>query len=224
MGRRFGIEPLIHFSILEQPAAASDCHAPVGLAASSAPVGVRQPLLVSKMSRWHSGNQVHHEGEHKMRKFACVAAVMSAALVGCTPTTSPTPTTQSPTSSTTATVTNPSRVELVGTGSWTPLADASVDVVGAEGTVIDADFWSSTACSGSGRRYTRVLLDGVELASAPLTVLPATGGVTEQSSSVRASRSVSTGAHRITVETRIDSGTSCVVVPGYWHLRVDTLR
>jgi len=158
-----------------------------------------------------------------MTRIALIIVVL-VATVACAPTTAPTTTAVSADPGAVVTLANPSRADLVGTGAWVPLPGASIAVQTGPGDVIDAEFWSSTACSGLGNRYVRVLVDGIELSSAPLTALPAASAVVEESTLVRGSTMAGSGTHQVSVETRIDPGTSCVVVPNYWHLRVDVLN
>ena len=157
-----------------------------------------------------------------MKRSALVVAVLVAA-VACAPTTAPTTTAVSADLGEVVTLANPDRADLIGTGDWIALPSASVTVQAQSGDVVDAEFWSSTACTGLGSRYVRVVLDGVELSSAPLTSLPPGSASVEQATSVRGSRTTDAGPHQVSVEVRIDSGTTCVVVPDYWHLRVNVL-
>lgn len=158
-----------------------------------------------------------------MKRVVVLMCAVVGVAVGCTPTSTPPPSSTAPAANRSVVVTNPARVELVGNGAWQALPGSSLTVDASAGEVVDVDFWASSSCTGPGRRYARVVLDGAEMASAPLTSLPAASGTTEQSASVRSSSPLDAGPHQVGVEVRIDPGTTCVVVAKYWHLRADLI-
>lgn len=121
--------------------------------------------------------------------------------------------------------TNNPETSNVGTnGEYLQLPNASIGLASKafERTAV-VTFWSSAACFGSGTKYAKLYVDGVEKASAPLAPVPNPGGTTEMASSITAVVTIAAGA-TFSAEVRVNTAptTSCTWNVGHWSLSAVT--
>jgi len=89
-----------------------------------------------------------------------------------------------------------------------------------------AHFFASSACTGGGHAYARLAWNGTNGVSAPLLAYPpvSAGAQAEISMSIDDFRPTSSVTPMtVSIQVNSDSGTSCVLIPGYWQLTVETV-
>lgn len=119
-------------------------------------------------------------------------------------------------------VRNPARVDLTGDSNWDALPSASVSLNLAAASTVVIRFWASPACFGSGQKYFQASIDGSRVATVPMAALPtASTSQSEIPVMLETSRPELAGSHTVSIETRIDAGSSCSINTDLWHLEVD---
>ncbi|MGQ0824361.1 MAG: hypothetical protein ACT4OX_04885 [Actinomycetota bacterium] len=111
---------------------------------------------------------------------------------------------------------------------WHPIPGTAATLMVTDDDTLLVRWTVTSTCFGSGDRYVRILVDGAEATTAPLSGVightePFPPAAVESPIVVETSVPVAAGEHVVTLETAIVMDTTCVIGPPTNHLIIEVL-